>query len=180
MRRHDREVTDPAAILAIIEASDSCCLGLVDDTGPLALPYLVALNYGYEPAGDMGLRGTFWFHGACAGRKLDLIRHNPQACIQLDGEHQAVKNALGCGWGMKYASVVATGRARIVDELAERRHGLACLMAHYLRLWGPPDDTSSTGPTPSTEGALPYDDKLLATTTVFRVDVESLSAKRKS
>ena len=35
MRRKDREVIDPAAILAIIESADSCRLGLIDDTGPL-------------------------------------------------------------------------------------------------------------------------------------------------
>jgi uncharacterized protein len=173
MRRKDREIVDSAATLAIIEAADSCRLGLVDVSGPLPLPYVVALNFGYEPAGESGLGGTFWFHGARQGRKLELIRCNPQACIQLDVEHQPVKNALGCGWSMKYASVVATGQARIVEELAERRRGLDCLMAHYLRLWGPPDGFDKTTTT------LPYEERLLATTAVFRVDVEDLSAKRK-
>jgi uncharacterized protein len=173
MRRQDREITDPAAILAIIEAADSCRLGLIDVSGPLPLPYVVALNYGYEPAGEDGLGGTFWFHGARHGRKLELIRCNPQVCVQLDAEHQPVRNALGCGWGMKFASVVATGQARIVEELTERQCGLDCLMAHYLRLWGPPDGTDQT------TKKLPYEDSLLATTAVFRVDVANLSGKRK-
>jgi uncharacterized protein len=173
MRRKDREIIDPAAILAIIEAADSCRLGLIDSSGPQPLPYVVALNYGYEPAGENGLGGTFWFHGARQGRKLELIRCNPQACVQLDAEHEPVKNALGCGWGMKYASVVATGQARIVEELTERQRGLDYLMAHYLRLWGPPDGIDATTTTP------PHEERVLATTAVFRVDVEGLSAKRK-
>jgi len=136
MRRHDREVTEPAAIVAIIEAADSCCLCLIDDSGPLPLPYLVALNFAYEPAGKDGLQGTFWFHCAREGRKLDLMRRSPQVCIELDGEHQAVKNAMGCGWGMNYASVVATGQAYIVDEPRQRKRGIECIMDHYVRLWG--------------------------------------------
>jgi nitroimidazol reductase NimA-like FMN-containing flavoprotein (pyridoxamine 5'-phosphate oxidase superfamily) len=171
MRRHDREVTDPSSILDIIEAADSCRLALIDDSGPSLSPYLVALNFGYEPAGEHGLFGTFWFHGAKTGRKLDLIRRRPEACVELDTEHQAVKNALGCGWGMKYASVFANGKARIVEDPTERRRGIDCLMDHYLRLWGPPEGSSTT--------PLPIEDRVLATTTVFCLNVESLSAKRK-
>ncbi len=174
MRRQDRQIEDPAAILAIIEAADSCRLGLIDNSGPQPLPYLVALNYGYEPAGEDGLKGAFWFHGAREGKKLELIRRNPEVCIQLDCEHQPVKNALGCGWGMKYASVIATGQAHIVETLAERRHGLDCLMAHYLRLWGPPEGVEAKAT------AVFYEDKVLSATAVFRVDVESVNAKRKA
>jgi len=53
MRRKDREIVDTAAILVIIEAADSCRLGLIDVSGPLPLPYVVALNYGCGPAGEM-------------------------------------------------------------------------------------------------------------------------------
>ena len=141
MRRQDRKVTDPSAILAIIEAADSCRLGLVDTSGTDPLPYIVALNFGYEPSGVGGLYGTFWFHGATEGHKLDLIGNHPHAVIQLDGEHEPVKHALGCGWGMKYASVVAHGQVHVVDDPAERRRGLGYLMAHYVRLWGPPRGT---------------------------------------
>jgi uncharacterized protein len=174
MRRHDREILNPSDILAIIEAADSCRLGLVDSSGPHPVPYVVALNYGYAPAGEDGLRGAFWFHGAREGRKLDLLRRNPQACIELDAGHQPVKNALGCGWGMKFASVMATGQTLIVEDLAERRRGLDCLMAHYARLWGPPPDGVEAA-----TGTPVYEDKVLAMTTVFRMSVESLSAKRK-
>jgi uncharacterized protein len=178
MRRHDRQIIEPASILAIIEAADSCRLGLVDDSGPLPQPYIVALNFAYEQGGEHGLQGTFWFHGASVGRKLELIRRSSQVCIQLDGEHEPVKNALGCGWGMKYASVVALGQASIVAELAERRRGLQHLMAHYVRLWGPAENLSERGPAATSPSALP-DDTMLERTVVFRAKVENLSAKRK-
>lgn len=179
MRRSDREVTEPNAILAIIEAADSCRLGLVDNSGPVPLPYIVALNFGYEPSGADGLYGTFWFHGATKGHKLDLIRNHPHAVVQFDGEHKPVKHALGCGWGMKYASVVAHGQAHVVDDPAERRRGLGFLMAHYVRLWGPPDGHAAADGTATSLEMLPLEESALATTTVFRMDVQTLCAKRK-
>lgn len=177
MRRHDREVTDPADILAVIERADSCRLGLVDRTGDTPLPYVVALNFGYAPKGADALAGTFYFHGAVEGRKLDLIRQYPQALVQLDGEHQPVKGAESCKWGMKYASVIAIGLARIVEEPTERQQGLECLMSHYLRLWGPAQNAPAQqcgGSTP--RFALPA----LQHASVFCVDVNRLSAKRKA
>jgi hypothetical protein len=55
-------------------------------------------------------------------------------------------------------------------------------MDHYQRLWGPPDASEPTGMAPSkaTGNALAFEDKLLTITTVFRVDVEAVSAKRKA
>jgi uncharacterized protein len=170
MRRKDREINGPADILAIIEAADSCRLGLIDDRGAQPVPYVVAMNFGFEP-GPGGLpAGTFWFHCAKEGLKLDLLRRQSHVCVQLDCEHEPVTNALGCGWGMKYASVLARGQARIVEDPEGRRCGLDCLMGHYERLWGVP------------AGARPreYDEKSVALTTIFRVDVDNLTAKRRA
>ena len=170
MRRKDRELEGPADILAIIQAADSCRLGLIDDRDGKPLPYVVAMNFGFEPGPGGIATGTFWFHCAKEGLKLDLLRRRPEVCVQLDGGHEPVTNALGCGWGMKYASVLARGRASIVEDPDQRRNGLDCLMAHYERLWGVPP------------GARPreYDEKSVALTNVFRVDVDSLTAKRKA
>ena len=168
MRRKDREIKAPSEIWSIIEAADSCRLGLVDDRDGTPVPYVVAMNFGFEPGPGSSL-GTFWFHCAKEGLKLDLLRRRPNVCVQLDGDHEPVTNALGCGWGMKYGSVLARGQARIVEDPEGRRHGLDCLMAHYERLWSVPP------------GGRPrdYDEKSVALTTIFRVDVDSLTAKRK-
>jgi nitroimidazol reductase NimA-like FMN-containing flavoprotein (pyridoxamine 5'-phosphate oxidase superfamily) len=189
MRRKDRQVTDVAAILGIIEAADACCLGMIDDSGPVPQPYVVALNYGFEAAPDGSPGGIFWFHCAREGHKLDLLRRNPQVCVQLDCDHQPVVNALGCGWGMKYASVVAMGRAQIIEDPVERRRGLDCVMDHYRRLWGTPPNvpsdrssaaTQEPGKNPQAAESPHYDEKVLAMTAVIRLDVESLTAKRKA
>ncbi len=171
MRRGDRALSDPKEILHLIEAADSCRLGLVDVSGEVPRPYVVALNYGYLPGGQDGLGGTFYFHGAVSGRKLELIRNHSEACLELDLDHEPVKHPLGCGWGMRYASVFATGRASIVHDEPERLFGLRCLLDHYLRLWGPLESGNSPAFGPDAAG--------LARTVVFRFDVLTLSAKRK-
>ena len=77
MRRKDREIKGPADILAIIEAADSCRLAMVDDRRDKPMPYLVAMNFGFEPGPADILAGTFWFHCAKEGLKLDLLRRQP-------------------------------------------------------------------------------------------------------
>ena len=158
MRRKDRLVSDRASILEIISRADSCRLGLVDLSGPRPRPYVVALNFGFSAGPD-----RFWFHCAKLGRKLDLIRANPLACVQLDIDHRLVTGPAACDWGMAYASVFAEGTAVIVDDQDERRFGLDRLMDHFSG--APVHD---------------YDPRHLAATAVIRLDVESLSAKRKA
>ena len=57
-RRHDRQMLDPRDILALIDAADSCRLGLVDCRRPVPLPCIVALSFGYQRGGDDWLRGA--------------------------------------------------------------------------------------------------------------------------
>src|SRR5512145_2137117 len=99
MRRRDREVLERAEILDIIEAAEHCVLAMVDETGPVPLPYAVALNYGFEAAPDASVPGIFWFHSALIGRKIDVIRRNPNVCIELDCQHEPEVSPLACGWG---------------------------------------------------------------------------------
>jgi nitroimidazol reductase NimA-like FMN-containing flavoprotein (pyridoxamine 5'-phosphate oxidase superfamily) len=60
-----------------------------------------------------------------------------------------------------------------VDDDHQRRHGIDVLMAHYERLWGLPE-----GAEPGV--ALPIDENLLGRTQVFCMEVEHLSAKRRT
>jgi nitroimidazol reductase NimA-like FMN-containing flavoprotein (pyridoxamine 5'-phosphate oxidase superfamily) len=158
MRRKDREVTDRDAILDIIARSDSCRLALVDSSRPSPVPYIVPLNFGFSAGPD-----RFWFHCAKTGRKLDLIRRNPRVCVQLDLDHLLIRGPLACDWSMAFASLLAEGTATLVENPEEQRFGLDRLMEHY----------SQGAPVGG------YDPRHLAATAVIRVDVASLSVKRK-
>ena len=67
MRRTDREVTDPAAVDAIIRESPCCRLGMRDGEGV----YLVPMNFGFT---NVEGRRTFYFHSAPEGHKIGLLR----------------------------------------------------------------------------------------------------------
>jgi nitroimidazol reductase NimA-like FMN-containing flavoprotein (pyridoxamine 5'-phosphate oxidase superfamily) len=158
MRRKDREITERAAILDIIAGADSCRLAMVDCSGAVPLPYIVALNFGFSPEPD-----RFWFHCARQGRKIDILRANPRVCLQLDSDHRLITGPAACDWGMAYASIVAEGTIAFVEGPAERRFGLDCLMKHY------------TGGAPFGD----YHPGELRVTEVLRLDVAVLTAKRK-
>jgi len=61
---------------------------------------------------------------------------------------------------MKYQSVIGFGRARLIEDPAEKAAGLQALMRHYG------------------EGPFSFDPGVLEKTAVIRVEVESLTGKQ--
>ena len=57
MRRSDREITDRAEIVRIIDACDCCRVGFATEDGV----YIVPLNFAFI---ENGALGAFYFHGA--------------------------------------------------------------------------------------------------------------------
>jgi len=81
-------------------------------------PYVVPLNYVYA-------EGKILFHCALTGRKLDAIRANPHVCFTVGRQTGPVRDhAAGPPCHVDSDSVICFGRARILDELAEREQGL--------------------------------------------------------
>ena len=66
MRRKDREVTDKKAIEAFIAKEQILRIAFYDN-GDI---YLIPVNYGYTYEKE---KYTFYFHGAKAGRKYEMI-----------------------------------------------------------------------------------------------------------
>jgi nitroimidazol reductase NimA-like FMN-containing flavoprotein (pyridoxamine 5'-phosphate oxidase superfamily) len=122
MRRSDREVTDIDAIERIVASAKVLHLGLVDD----GRPYVVPLHYGYRLA-DGAL--TFYMHGAREGRKLDVIRANPRAFVELDCDVEQVgEGDVACRYGSLYASVMGEGEACVLEDADEKVLGIELLM----------------------------------------------------
>ncbi|KAB8287731.1 flavin-nucleotide-binding protein [Bifidobacterium avesanii] len=132
MRRADREVTDAAAIGAIIDACDIVDMAYVDAEGLTVVP----LNFGYEHDSETG-RLTLWMHSAVSGRKLDAIRASGNrlpVAFTMRADCEVIEGRVACNWGEAFRSVVGNGAATIVDDLDEARHGLQMLMAHQARM----------------------------------------------
>ena len=86
-------------------------LGLSDE----GQPYVVPLNYAYE-------EGRILFHCALTGYKLDCIRANPKVCFSVGQQTGYVREHAGINpCHVDSHSVICYGRARIVEEVEERK-----------------------------------------------------------
>ena len=155
MRKKEREVTDLQEILEIMKGCDVCRLGLNDEDG---YPYVVPLNFGLEVQ-DGKIR--LYFHGATEGHKLDLIRRDDRAFFEMDRKHELQYVAEKEYCTMNYESVMGRGRVKILDE-EEKLHALMTLMKNYH---GGKD--------------VPFSKAALPRTTVFALEVEEITGKRK-
>ncbi|MCI9256215.1 pyridoxamine 5'-phosphate oxidase family protein [Acutalibacter sp.] len=121
MRRKDREITGLAEIMEILSRCQVCRLGMCQK----GMPYVVPLNFGVEREGE---RLVLYFHGAREGKKLDIIRENPQVCVEFDGEHRLLEGETACAHSFAYESVIGFGKAEILESHEEKAQGLAAIL----------------------------------------------------
>lgn len=153
MRRKDREVTDQNAIQKIIEDSKVLHLGLLDED----YPYVVPMHYGYEFQGETLI---FYMHSAKEGYKLDLIRKQDHACVEIENSVEPVSGGeKACNYGTVYASVIGRGRIEILKDQKEKIHALKKLMLHQ------------------TDRVFDIDETMAATVEVLKFYADSYTAK---
>lgn len=122
---------------------------MVDSDG---MPYIVPLNFGYE-------NRSLYFHSAREGRKIDILRTNSRVCIEFCPDHELVLGDGACECTMKYRSVIAFGRASIVEDDAGKRAGYDILMRQYK------------------PGPFEYKEKSLAKSLIIKVEIDSMTGK---
>ena len=154
MIRSDREITDRAEQLAIIDACDVCRVALNGDDG---YPYIIPLNFGVDVEDD---QVYLYFHSARRGQKLDLIAQDARATFEMDCDHELICYGERMSCTMAYRSVIGRGTVEILPE-GEKKHGLDIIMRHYHA-----ED-------------FPYSEKPIPVTTVWRLKVESMTGKRR-
>ena len=150
VRRQDKEITDPEGIRAILHKGLVCHLALVDD----GKPYLVSMNYGF-------LDNIVYLHSTLEGRKIDIIRKNPDVCFQVITGTRLSTGPDACGdWTMKYRSVTGFGKAVLLEDKESRIEAMHILMDQY-----------------TTKGPFEFSDKRLAETMVIRIDITEMTGK---
>ena len=123
MRRKDREVTDLGAIERIIGGCKVFRLGMIDGTRP----YVVPMNFGYDLwEGVLALYG----HSAVEGRKVEVLRRNPEVCFEMDCGHELVEAETPCSYGFAFSSVMGDGRADFLEDPEEKLRALLKIMEH--------------------------------------------------
>jgi uncharacterized protein len=148
MRKREREIEDRATIDALIWNSPVGRLGLTDGSEP----YVVPLCFGYDGQ-------ALYFHCAPEGRKIELLRRNPQVCFEFDRMEGVVESDQACGFGMRFQSVIGLGTASFLEEAEEKRQALAVLMKQFSpKVFTFPDD-------------------ILLRTTVVKIEILRISGK---
>ena len=153
MRRKDRDVTDTAAIRAILDKAQVLHLAMIDGDRP----YVVPLHYGYSLIDG---RLTLYLHSAQEGRKLDVLQKNGRVAFVLETDVSSISDGeIPCKYGAAYASVMGEGRATILTDPVEKTDALTMLMK------------TQTGRN------FYITEAMTESVAVLRVDVETYSAK---
>ncbi len=123
MRRFRQQISREECA-EILRRASSGVLGLHGDDG---YPYTVPVSFVYEAGGD-GL-GTIGFHCAKVGHKIDAIRRNEKVSFTVIDRDEVMPKERTT----KFASVIAFGRARIIEDEDELRRAANAVGAKYSR-----------------------------------------------
>jgi nitroimidazol reductase NimA-like FMN-containing flavoprotein (pyridoxamine 5'-phosphate oxidase superfamily) len=123
MRRKDKEIVNVEDKISIINQCKVCRLGLSENNKP----YVVPLNYGYSFENNML---TLFFHGAAKGKKIDIIRHNANACFEIDCDNKLIESERACNYGYAFKSIIGFGEIKILEDREEKNNGLKKIMEH--------------------------------------------------
>ena len=120
MRQAGREIIGRAALDDVLVSARILFLALRDEPAP----YVIPVCFGFEA-------DTLYVHSALAGTKIDLIRSSPVVGFSACTDMSLRPGSAPCDFTAAARSVVGTGRARIVEDEAERIRALDSIMRHY-------------------------------------------------
>ncbi len=126
VRRRDKEVRDPAAVLDVLARGDVARLAMVDEGGP----YLVPVSYALLPP-EPGEPLRLVVHGARGGRKMDALRRDPRVCVEVTVDAAVVPAVRACDVTVRFRSVIAFGRVAFLEDRAARARALAAIAERY-------------------------------------------------
>lgn len=134
----------------IVRQSRVCRLAMIDGNRP----HMVPMNFGYAD-------NTLYFHSSPKSRKLELLRTNPNVCVEFDAISGIKESDEPCRWSIEGRSVIGFGKAVAVEKLEEKIEALNIIMVQY------------------SDRRYQFPEKELNVTAVFKVKLESLTGKAK-
>jgi nitroimidazol reductase NimA-like FMN-containing flavoprotein (pyridoxamine 5'-phosphate oxidase superfamily) len=158
VRRRDRAVTDEDWIRDFLKRAMFGTLATVRDGQPF-----VNMNiFVYDETAN-----ALYLHTARAGRTRSNVEADGRVCFSVGEMGRLLPADTAMHFSVEYAGVVVFGRARIVDDEAEAERALQQLLDKYAPHLRPGRDYR------------PIQPEELAVTSVFRIDIEEWSGKRK-
>ncbi len=158
-RRRDRAMEDESWIRDFLLRVPLGTLATTGEKGPGLNPNLFV----FDPS-----ENVVYFHTAKTGKTRRSIERWPQVAFSVAEMGRLLPADAAMHFSVEYASVVIEGRAKVVEDLVEASRALDLLMKKYA---------------PHLESGRDYrgiSERDLVKTSVFRIDVESWSAKGKT
>jgi len=152
MRKTNQEITDPGTLEEILSGAQICRLAMCDGEKPYLLPF----NFGYRER-------CIYIHSAPEGKKIELLRLNPNVCFEVEDPVSIVPGKKACNWSTRYRSVVGEGTVEIITEHEGKKMGLEVIMAQH----GIPELTD-------------FDPSQLERMVILKVSITSMSGKKSS
>jgi nitroimidazol reductase NimA-like FMN-containing flavoprotein (pyridoxamine 5'-phosphate oxidase superfamily) len=157
-RRQDRAMPSEAHIEAFLERAPFGFLATSIEDQPYVNPKL----FWYEKA-----TRRIYFHSAMSGRTRDSLQLNPQVCFSAAELGRMLPSESACDFGIEYASVCVFGRARLVEDQEEKKHGLRGLLRKFTRDLQTEDSDQALDP------------DQLRRTAVYAIEIDSWSGKQR-
>jgi nitroimidazol reductase NimA-like FMN-containing flavoprotein (pyridoxamine 5'-phosphate oxidase superfamily) len=149
LRRKEKEITSIEELEDIIKNCSICRLSFCDGN----IPYIVPVNFGYKDGG-------LYFHSAPEGRKIEIITRNNNVCIEFDTDVELIPDEEACKYNVKYRSVIAFGKAYIIDDFESKIEGYNILMEHY------------------SQGPFDFQKKKIDKSIIVKIEIESMTGKK--
>lgn len=150
MRRLDKIVIDSKVINQILNESDLCRIGMVDD----GEAYVVPVNYAHHD-------GCLYFHSAKQGRKIDILKRSQTITFEITFLSQVQTGAKACNWTTRYRSAMGRANVLFVHDYDEKVKALDIIMQKYGAV-----------------GAQQYDRVMVDSVAILKLPIISLTAKQ--
>ena len=154
MRRQERAVMEQDKILEILEKCEVARIGFCAD----GRAYIVPMNFAFAVE-DGGV--ALYFHSAVEGRKIAMLKQNPQVCFEADCSYQLIKCETACRWTAHFESVMGEGEITMLTNAAQKARALDLIMRRH-----------------GFEGAPAYTEEALRCVCVLRLAVTHMCGKQ--
>ncbi len=158
VRRKDRAVDDDAWIIELLRRAPMAQLATVYD----GQPFINSNLFVYDES-----QHAVYMHTAGKGRTRSNVDADERVCLSVSEMGRLLPAPRAFNMSVEYNGVVIFGRGRAVEAAAEKEYGLMLLIRRYFPHL-----------TPDTDYELP-DAAELGLTSVYRIDVDEWSGKRK-
>jgi uncharacterized protein len=113
------------------------------------------MNFGFKD-------NCIYLHSAIKGKKMDISSENRNVFL-IDIQNELVKSELACSWGMRYYSVIGSGKVDFIEDFEEKMKALDIIMEKYNE-----NDLES----------FEYSKSSINKVVIFRVEIEETTGKK--